>query len=101
MGIAIFPHPGQSFDIPAVRSLPSVTYPQPAQVPQPVRARANPSPRERIAAQQVPGRLMRRLSTLGVYVMGALISASIGPLIYAIGDRDSAMRWALDLFGNF
>jgi hypothetical protein len=103
MGIAIFPHPGQSFDIPAPapRPLPSVAYPQPAQVPQPAWARTNPSPRERIATQHVPGRLMRRLSTLGVYLMGALISASVGPLIYAIGDRDSAVRWALDLFGNF
>jgi hypothetical protein len=97
MGIAIFPHPGQRFDMPAPapRSLHSVAYPQPAAV------RANLSPRERIAAQQVPGRLMRRLTGLCVYAIGALISASVGPLIYAIGDRDSAVRWAIDLLGKF
>jgi hypothetical protein len=52
----------------------------------------------------MPGRLARRLTNLGVYVLGALISASVGPLIYAVGDRDSAVRWAfdvLDLLGKF
>ena len=99
MGIAIFPH-GQSFDIPAPapRSRPSVNDPLP------VRTHAMMSPRERFAAEHMPGRLTRRLATLGVYVSGILISASIGPLIYAIGDRDSAARWAfdvLDLLGKF
>jgi hypothetical protein len=100
MGIAIFPHGGQTFDIPAPtpHSLPSVTYPQPN------RSRATMSPRERFAAEHMPGRVMRRLTTLGVYVTGVLISASVGPLIYAIGDRESAARWAfdvLDLLGKF
>lgn len=103
MGIAIFPHAGQSFGTPTSRTRLPVTYP-PVTYPRPARARPNLSPQERVAAQQVPGRLARRLTSLGVYTLGVLISASIGPLIYAIGDRDNAVRWAfdaLDLLGKF
>src|SRR4051812_34596255 len=61
---------------------------------------AVPRPRERVVrapARTVPGRLTRRLTNLGVYALGALISAAIGPLLYAIGDRETAGRWILDV----
>jgi hypothetical protein len=97
MGVAIFPHSGSSFGS-------RVRFESPAAAPpQFAGPRVNLSPRERAAAQ-VPGRLARRLTNLGVYIAGVLISASIGPLIYAVGDRENAVRWAfdaLDLLNKF
>ena len=58
------------------------------------------SPRARLRRDRPGGRTARRLVNLGVYLAGTAVSTMVGPLIYALGERDSTLRWAVDLFGS-
>jgi hypothetical protein len=87
MAIAIFP--GHGFH------LFEKTHKHPAQPVLPARL----SPRARLERDRPGGRTRRRLTNIGVYLVGTLLSAAVGPMIFALGDRDTALSWAAGLLG--
>jgi hypothetical protein len=93
MAIAIFPH-GHRLSAQRPARHPSASFTAHCARTITPSDRLGPPPRARLHAQS---RLARRLANLCIYVTGIALSASVGPLIYAIGSRDGAISWAADI----